>query len=110
MVAEGSAEEELMRFFTASHRNEEILAEVISLEPDFTSQTAMLGDLLEAAAAGGQPATAENTDRTAQGNDAPTLAKCDRRSKQAGVATGCDHATRQREEIAGSDAPANTRP
>ena len=44
-----------MRFFTASHRNEEILAEVISLEPDFASQTAMLRELLEAAAAGGSP-------------------------------------------------------
>lgn len=55
MVAEGSAEEELMRFFTASHRNEEILAEVISLEPDFASETAMLRELLEAAAAGGGP-------------------------------------------------------
>ena len=43
-----------MRFFTAS-RNEEILAQVISLEPDFASETAMLRELLEAEAAGASP-------------------------------------------------------
>ena len=66
-----------MRFFTASHRNEEILAEVISLEPDFASHD---GDASRAAGSRGrgrQPAAARNIDRIAQGNDAPTLAKRD---------------------------------
>lgn len=44
-----------MRFFTGSNRNEEILAAVIALEPDFAPHTAALRELLEAAAAGASP-------------------------------------------------------
>ena len=39
--------------FTASERDSEILAEVLSLEPDFASQTATLRELIAAAAAKG---------------------------------------------------------
>ena len=49
-----------MRFFTASHRNEEIVAEVISLEPDFASMTMILRELLDAAAAGASPRLPES--------------------------------------------------
>ena len=51
-----------MRFFTASHRNEEIVAEVISLEPDFASMTMILRELLDAAAAGASPRLPEIID------------------------------------------------
>ena len=77
-----------MRFFTASHRNEEIVAEVISLEPDFASMTTIIRELLDAAAAGASPRLPEIIDRIAQGNDAPTLAKRACRSKRTGIATG----------------------
>jgi hypothetical protein len=49
-----------MPFFTASDRNSEILAEVISLEPDFVSQTATLRELLESAATGADPLLPES--------------------------------------------------
>jgi hypothetical protein len=44
-----------MPLFTVSDRNSEILAELISLEPDFASQTATLRDLIGAAATGAGP-------------------------------------------------------
>jgi hypothetical protein len=44
-----------MPVFTASDRNSEILAELISLEPGFAAQKATLRELLESAAAGASP-------------------------------------------------------
>jgi hypothetical protein len=83
----------MMPVFTASDRNSEILAEVISLEPDFASQTATLRELLDAAAAGSSPlfpdsfvglrkATTQQRWRNAFSNQTNALADQNRRASR----------------------------